>query len=154
MKCGARKEVSAWGRAAPMIELIYCSRVAPDLEFPEIYKILKQSQTSNSAVNITGVLLFNTRYFLQAMEGPEQSIDALYQRIQNDRRHQDVTLIGRQPLKARQWSQWSMALVTPGISNQAILRKYCRSEEFNPIGMDASNARALLMELTQTSVQT
>jgi hypothetical protein len=105
-------------------------------------------------VKITGVLLFNTRYFLQAIEVQEQGIDVLYQRIQNDRRHQAVTLIGRQPLQARQWRKWSMVLVTPSISNQAILRKYCGSEEFTLLGMDASNARALLVELTQSSVQT
>ncbi len=136
-----------------MIELIYSSRVATDLELPEIYKILKQSQASNTLLHISGVLLFNTRYFLQTLEGEPQAVDALYQRIQADARHHDVRLICRQPLQARRWAQWSMALVTPGVSNQAILRKYCLSDEFTPLNLNADSASKLLQELTQAAIQ-
>jgi Sensors of blue-light using FAD len=127
-----------------MIELIYCSRVALDLELTEIYKILKQAQSHNQAHDITGALLFNTRFFLQLLEGPEQAVDQLYQRIQADSRHHNIRLIGRAPLVNQRLMQWSMALVTPGITNQELLLKYCQTAEFDPTGLDASNARALI----------
>lgn len=135
-----------------MLELIYCSQVSPALELPEVFKILKQSQSHNSKAQITGVLLFNTRYFLQILEGLEPEIDALYQRILSDQRHLNVKLIGRRPLEQRHWSRWSMALLTPGASNQALMRKYCRAEEFNPALLNADNARSLMQELTRLSI--
>lgn len=136
-----------------MIELIYFSRVSPSLELPEVYKILKQSNSHNKASQITGALLFNTRYFLQVLEGNEQEVQILYQRIEADSRHQQVQLISRLPLERRNWAQWSMALVTPGVANQALMRKYCGTEEFDPIGLSASNARGLLQDLTRITPQ-
>ena len=135
-----------------MLELIYCSQVEPSLELLGVYNILKQSQSHNAARQITGVLLFNTRYFLQVLEGLESEIDLLYARIAADRRHLNVQLISRLPLAQRHWSQWSMALVTPGISNQVIMRQYCGTEEFNPTGLNTENARGLIQELTKFSM--
>ena len=136
-----------------MLELIYCSQVEPSLELLGVYNILKQSQSHNAARQITGVLLFNTRYFLQVLEGQTSDIDALYRRIQADRRHTNVRLISRQPLAKRLWNLWSMALITPGISNLALMRQYCGSDEFNPAQLNADNARSLLQELTRTTPQ-
>jgi Sensors of blue-light using FAD len=135
-----------------MLELIYCSQVEPSLELAGVYNILKQSQGLNAARQITGVLLFNTRYFLQVLEGLESEIDPLYKRIAADQRHVNVQLISRLPLTQRHWSQWSMALVTPCISNQIIMRKYCGTEEFNPTGLNAETARGLMQELSKLSM--
>ena len=135
-----------------MIELIYYSRIATTLELPEIYKILKQSLGRNASRQITGALLFNTRYFLQVLEGLEADVDELYKRIQADQRHSQVQLISRLPLIQRRWSQWSMALITPGISNQELMRTYCGSEEFTPTELDAENARTLMLKLTKLTV--
>jgi hypothetical protein len=131
-----------------MIELMYCSRVSPSLELPDVYTILKQSQGRNAAAHITGILLFNTRYFLQVIEGEESQVHSLYQRIEADPRHHQVQLISRQPVTQRRWSQWSMALITPGINNQVLMRRYCGSDEFIPAQLDAANARGLLQALT------
>nr|WP_249661132.1 BLUF domain-containing protein [Variovorax sp. PCZ-1] len=131
--------------------MIYGSQIAPQLELPEIFSILKQAQVHNARAGISGVLLFNTRFFMQLLEGPELAVDQLYSRIEQDKRHVGIKLISRQTIKQRAFQHWSMALVTPGVNNLEILQKYCKSQDFSPLALSANQARGLLNELTAAS---
>lgn len=135
-----------------MIELIYSSHMSHDLELPGIYRLLGISQANNSLANISGLLLFNTRYFLQVLEGEENAVDALFAKIRTDPRHSQVKLMSRQSIQTRHWAQWSMALMTPSMANQAVFRKYCQTDEFSPQALQAADARALMLELSALSL--
>jgi Sensors of blue-light using FAD len=135
-----------------MLELIYRSRLASDLNLPEVYAIMKEARQRNDAMSVTGVLLFNTQYFLQLIEGPKESIEALYPRIEKDRRHQNVECLVKRAITERSWANWSMALVMPTADNQHILKRYSASGIFSPIDLTAKTASQLLTDLARQGV--
>lgn len=77
--------------------------------------ILAESQRNNDRDGLTGVLAAHRERYIQVVEGPAHVLDALLRRLENDPRHRDLVLLGREPIPARLFGRWSMAsaLVTP-----------------------------------------
>jgi len=87
-------------------ELIYTSvSVKGDID---VKPILDAAQSHNSSNNITGLLCFDGRRFLQILEGEDNVIEALYASIENDTRHKDVELLHLGKIAERNFSTWSM----------------------------------------------
>ena len=79
----------------------------------EITQILQTARRKNKEQNVTGALLFNSGYFAQALEGPRLAIEQIFERIQRDPRHGDVTALSSQPNGHIDFPEWSMAYVAP-----------------------------------------
>ncbi|HIC80635.1 MAG TPA: BLUF domain-containing protein [Kiloniellaceae bacterium] len=56
-----------------------------DMSDGDLEAILTAARQSNAAAGITGILLYGDRHFLQCLEGEQQQIEALYDRIAVDR---------------------------------------------------------------------
>ena len=54
-------------------------------------------------------MLYTEEIFVQCIEGPTGSIDALWKSLQRDERHHNVELLGRGPITDRQFVDWAMA---------------------------------------------
>lgn len=76
----------------------------------QIRDILAAAHRNNPAVGVTGALLYSGGYFCQVIEGPEEVLEDLFESIQMDGRHGDVTVLHFQPIEARGFSEWAMAL--------------------------------------------
>ena len=76
----------------------------------EITKILASAHKNNPEKGVTGALLYSGGYFCQVIEGPEDVLEELYETIQMDDRHGDVTVLHFEPITARGFSEWAMAL--------------------------------------------
>lgn len=85
--------------------LIYSSR-ATDANF---LAILRESRTNNGVDGISGLLTFDGRGFVQVIEGPPESVEATFGRIQQDRRHTDILLISDTLEPDRAFGDWTMA---------------------------------------------
>ncbi len=75
----------------------------------EVQAILKIANEKNSKNNITGALLFNDGYFAQVLEGPIEAVEKLFERIQEDTRHNDCSVLCCEPTTTRKFMKWSMA---------------------------------------------
>lgn len=75
----------------------------------EIERILHVARAKNSKTGVTGALLFSGGYFCQVIEGGQSNIEELFETIQMDPRHSDVTVIEFLPIAERSFSDWSMA---------------------------------------------
>lgn len=71
----------------------YISRFAASLTPQDIDEIVEASQRNNPGRNITGMLMASGDLFYQLLEGPRDEIDALYARISEDPRHEQVLLL-------------------------------------------------------------
>ncbi len=95
--------------------LVYYSRNrvagAADTVDATIRGILAASRTNNARVGVTGALMFNAGCFAQVLEGPGAAVEATFERIQQDERHGDVSLLAFEPVAARLFTDWSMAYV-------------------------------------------
>ena len=70
--------------------------------------ILTAARRNNRANGITGALICRQDMYIQLVEGPDEAIDALYQRILADDRHTDVKLEMSTPVDERMFPEWDM----------------------------------------------
>ena len=83
--------------ASSLFRILYCSRnKIGDLSEQQsraLDQILATARANNSRREVTGALLYNAGYFAQVLEGPRTSIEHIFERIQRDQRHGDVTVL-------------------------------------------------------------
>ena len=98
-----------------LYQLVYYSRNHIDpatAEFEEqVSSILARSQRNNSRDQITGALLFNAGCFAQVLEGPLEHVETAFERIQQDERHGDVSLLALEPITERSFPNWAMGFI-------------------------------------------
>lgn len=97
-----------------MFQLTYISTAAPNLPPPEVERILARSRTDNQRLDITGLLLFDGKRFLQALEGERAEIETLYTRIRSDARHRAAVQLSAGPIASRCFGDWAMAFHAVG----------------------------------------
>lgn len=109
--------------------------------------ILAESQRNNDRDGLTGALAAHRDRYIQVVEGPAQSLDALLRRLESDPRHRDLVLLGREPIDARLFGRWSMAsaVITPACG--AALDALVDDDDLSPpqvirILLDAADAAA------------
>ncbi len=85
----------------------------------EIESLLTVSRQKNKVLKITGALLYSGGYFSQVLEGPIDAIEELFETIQNDPRHAEVTVLHFNPVENRSFSSWAMALA--GIEDEVLM---------------------------------
>ncbi|MEE7457241.1 blue light sensor protein [Methylorubrum populi] len=98
-----------------LCRLVYYSRNrvagAPTAMDETIRGILAVSRVNNARVGVTGALMFNAGCFAQVLEGPSEAVETTFERIQQDERHGEVSLLALEPVEERLFTDWSMAYV-------------------------------------------
>ena len=92
-----------------MRQLIYLSNATPGFREAELGSILYHSRLNNRDVNVTGLLLFDGKRFLQALEGDEAEVMRTYRRIGSDKRHRKVVPLFKREVEQREFGNWHMA---------------------------------------------
>lgn len=90
-----------------LIRLIYRSRPF-GFDQNMLNGILIGARACNLRDNVTGALICRHDLYLQWLEGPEAVVQATYDRIAQDDRHVEVTLLSAQPITQRLFASWSM----------------------------------------------
>lgn len=91
-----------------LYRLVYVSTARDDLSDADIASILDTSQSNNHERYITGFLVHNGKQFMQALEGEEAEVHAIYKRILNDNRHSGVIQILGERMSTRAFPDWAM----------------------------------------------
>ncbi len=89
--------------------LLYRSKANNTLGSLHLFNMLSEARSRNAALGITGHLLYTEEVFVQCIEGPTESISALWDSLQSDARHHDIELLARGPIQERRFSDWNMA---------------------------------------------
>lgn len=102
-------------------------------------QIVAAAEERNRDAGISGILLFQNGYFLQALEGDEIIVRSVFQKIQSDRRHSELVLHADQSIASRSFYNWSMdgfAIDDPELFDSetiGVLQKlYNKTFELNP----------------------
>lgn len=88
--------------------IIYVSSSTRRLSHSDLDALLVQARDFNALNGITGMLLHRDGNFMQAIEGPEQTLRGLYQSIARDRRHHGVITLVDEAINSREFGDWSM----------------------------------------------
>ena len=92
-----------------MFYLIYVSHAADGLKSSDLHDILNKAHQVNANLGITGLLLYKNKRFMQLIEGQEDAVRGLYQKILQDPRHRDLIVLQEDTEPERQFPEWSMA---------------------------------------------
>ena len=128
--------------------LIYFSEATRTMQASDLEALLTQARSFNSANGISGLLLYQSRCFLQALEGAAEAIDPLYERIQADSRHTNLRLLYDQPADRRCFEAWGMGFHLPDDEHYQSLPGY-----LDIFGSGIVNEIDLAEEMTFTMVQ-
>lgn len=75
------------------MQLMYCSRKARAMDESALADLVEQAARRNARHRISGTLLAGCGMYLQFLEGPVRELDALWDRLQHDRRHAKPQLL-------------------------------------------------------------
>ena len=92
-----------------LISVIYASRATQEFHEHEIPDLLKQARLANAAHELTGMLLYIAGAFVQVLEGEAAMVEAVFETIRADKRHDQVALISREPILERAFEGWTMS---------------------------------------------
>ena len=90
-------------------QLFYVSNAKYGLGDRDMESILAASRRNNRALDVTGLLIYADGVFIQVLEGAEETVDQLYDKIAQDVRHDYVVVISDQACDERTFPRWAMA---------------------------------------------
>ena len=91
--------------------LTYTSLAGLDLQASDLEDIHRTARETNALDGITGLLIFNGTHFLQIIEGSEQAIGDLIEKLHRDRRHSSLEIRDERAIDERSFPDWAMELV-------------------------------------------
>lgn len=92
-----------------MLQIGYFSTATDAQDATAVHEILLRARKANRRDLITGLLVAGGGRYLQVIEGPPASVEALYDRILVDPRHVAVASFLTRQIAARTFGSWSMA---------------------------------------------
>ncbi|MEA3533876.1 BLUF domain-containing protein [Rhizobium sp. CC-YZS058] len=110
--------------------------------------ILARSRANNARDAITGALLFNAGCFAQVLEGPLEAVEATFERIQQDERHSDVSLLAFDPVEHRSFPNWAMGFIGLSDRDAARFSGIATASGFDPARLSGEEIHRLLRDLT------
>ncbi|MEP6901856.1 MAG: BLUF domain-containing protein [Actinomycetota bacterium] len=132
-----------------MFFIIYVSSAVKLFSPSELLSLLAKCHENNVKLGITGMLLYKDGNFMQILEGKEEVVRNLYNKIAKDPRHRGTITLLKGHLEERQFPAWSMGfrdlnssdtLATPGYSE--FLNTRLTGEDFSA---DPTQAQKLLL---------
>ncbi len=98
----------------PLFRLIYRSHdlVPEPQRATALGELFTTARRNNKRLDITGALMVQGDAFVQALEGDEGAVRALYATISADERHDSVTVLEERAIPARTFGRWAMAEVS------------------------------------------
>lgn len=88
--------------------IIYISRATDCVSEESLQDILKASRHNNPSTGVSGMLLYKDGEFMQALEGEQEAVLKLMNRIAGDPRHSDILTLSKKAIPHRYFKNWSM----------------------------------------------
>ena len=88
--------------------LTYLSVAREPFSEAALARLLVLSRERNTSLGLSGMLLHRNGTFIQALEGEQERVEALYSRISVDPRHHQLQRLASGPIERRAFAGWSM----------------------------------------------
>lgn len=104
---------------------------------PHVARILMASRRNNPKRGLVGGLYYGDGFFFQCLEGESEEVHDLFNRLREDDRHREVTLLMETPINDYSFEDWSMKYVPVDEKVAGFLDK-AGLERFNPFVFDTA----------------
>lgn len=94
-----------------LYSLGYVSTQTRPMNNEQMLEILDVARDANAQLGITGVLLHRHDSFFQVLEGAEEEVKGLFEKISRDTRHERVEIVTEGPIRNREYNEWRMAFI-------------------------------------------
>ena len=91
-----------------LTQLIYVSKASQLMGMLSLTQILDSSVRWNEAHELTGVLFYDNGHFCQLLEGDKFEILNVWERINNDKRHEVLRRLELSSINQRNYPDWKM----------------------------------------------
>ena len=97
-----------------LCQLVYISRItSTGLSSPSTLNDISETAVErNQLDDITGILCYGNGYFLQCVEGSEQALTNLKNRLLVDDRHKEIKILDFSEITERRFASWSLRSIT------------------------------------------
>jgi hypothetical protein len=92
-----------------LYQIVYTSTATEPFGRTELMELLKGSVRRNTRAGITGLLLYQSGAFIQALEGEKAALTELFEKISHDPRHHHLIRLIQGPIKERNFPNSAMA---------------------------------------------
>ncbi|MET0372578.1 MAG: BLUF domain-containing protein [Sphingobium sp.] len=104
----------------PLYQIMYISSATGVLSSTDCRAIAQAAALSNGRDDVTGLLLFNSKRFLQVLEGPRDAVERIFARIAVDTRHRAVVKLREREIAEREFGHWAMAFDDPARPSRSL----------------------------------
>jgi hypothetical protein len=129
-------------------QIIYCSKLLPEYDLKEVYKILKTARSRNPELGLSGYLIYADGYFLQILEGVKAPLNSLMSKIYADPRHTDIKIIQEDDIKFLDFEKWAMGFANLvddlGDDLKTYMEEMGQLNSFQPDKLTGEQAKKLL----------
>lgn len=126
-----------------LFHLCYVSTQSRPMHGSDLVDVLETARVVNSERDITGLLLHKDDSFLQVLEGNEEDVREVFERIERDERHCRIKVLFEGPLEQREFSDFRMGFVElDGVDVRSL-------PGFSDFLVNDSEPRQFLEELTR-----
>ncbi len=101
--------------------IVYVSQAARPVTRDDLLHVLEGARRRNGEEGITGILLYADGYFMQYLEGPKAGLHRVYVVIKTHPLHYGLIDLVREPIQAREFTEWSMACHVVGAGGESPL---------------------------------
>jgi hypothetical protein len=130
-----------------LFRIIYCSRSR--CTAGEASSLLDHSRINNARLGVTGALYLSDGRFAQCLEGEEEVVNKLYQRVLLDRRHTECKLLDQRPISGRVYAGWSMAWLPESTCASLLMRTLVLDSDRSKL-LDGSSIGAFFYAMAHT----
>lgn len=92
-----------------LFQISYISTARPTIILSDVEGILEISRRKNAANDVTGLLAFDGKRFLQVLEGSLEAVEDTFSRIARDSRHKALVRLSSRHVDQREFGNWAMA---------------------------------------------
>jgi len=101
----------------------------------------------NRKVQITGALVYDDLWFVQALEGEEAAVKSTFERIARDKRHANSKIIRFANAPTRLFGEWAMGFAARNPRTESLFGQHWCNKGMNPSSMTEQGILTLMVEL-------
>lgn len=136
-----------------LVRLLYFSEnqidTAKGSMVKQLSSILSASNRNNKPKGLTGALVFDDLWFLQALEGERETVWRTFEMIRRDERHANIELVEMLGIEARTFGNWWMGLAVRNETTMAAFAPHLDNGRLDPRRMTAADILSLMVSLAE-----
>lgn len=124
-------------------QIFYVSQSAFQFTPKELEELVEHSASNNAKADIHGALLYKRGSFLQVLEGEEEKVKTLLEKIKQDRRHFSIVVLKEQHTAKHEFQNWSMKLFDLEELNHSEQVNHFQIEQYNPASSSGTTQKLI-----------